>query len=108
VRDPKLGAGSRCTLKERPSMRDEVPGARLPPHARKVSPIMPPFLRLHAIAVPRGDGLRPELLALLQRDEVAVPTPHFLTVAEQDVVDHLDAVTPRPRPDTKAKSARAG
>jgi hypothetical protein len=28
---------------------------------------MPPFLKLHAIAAPRGDGLRPELLALFER-----------------------------------------
>jgi hypothetical protein len=62
---------------------------------------MPPFLRLHAIAALRGDGLRPELLALLLRDEV-VPTPHFLaTMAEQDVVDHLDSVMPRPASDKR-------
>jgi hypothetical protein len=30
---------------------------------------MPPFLSLHAIAAKRGDGLRPELLALFQRLE---------------------------------------
>ena len=28
---------------------------------------MPPFLSLHAIAARRGDGLRPELRALLER-----------------------------------------
>ena len=29
---------------------------------------MLPFLSLHALAAKRGDGLRPELLALFQRD----------------------------------------
>jgi hypothetical protein len=29
--------------------------------------IMPPFLALHAIASKRGDGLRPELLALFEQ-----------------------------------------
>lgn len=28
---------------------------------------MPPFLSLHALAARRGDGLRPELLALFER-----------------------------------------
>jgi hypothetical protein len=28
---------------------------------------MPPFLHFHTFAAPRGDGLRPELLALFER-----------------------------------------
>jgi hypothetical protein len=75
VRDTKLGAGGHCSLKER------MPGARLLSH-RKVSPIMPPFLHFHALAAPRGDGLRPELLALFKRF-AAVREPD-LTVIEFD------------------------
>lgn len=40
------------------------------------SPIMAPLLAFHALAAPRGDGLRPELLALFQH-LAAASEPHF-------------------------------
>jgi hypothetical protein len=43
---------------------------------------MPPFLHFHALAAPRGDGLRPELLALFER--LAAAREPGLTVAELD------------------------
>jgi hypothetical protein len=43
---------------------------------------MPPFLHFHALAAPRGDGLRPELLALFER-RAAVRKPD-LTMTELD------------------------
>ncbi len=87
MRDTKLGAGGHCNLKER------MPAARLLSH-RKVSPIMPPFLHFHALAAPRGDGLRPELLALFKRF-AAVREPD-LTVIEID--RHLADAVAQPGP----------
>jgi hypothetical protein len=43
---------------------------------------MPPFLHFHALAAPRGDGLRPELLALFER-HAAAPKPD-LTMTKLD------------------------
>jgi hypothetical protein len=55
---------------------------------------MPPFLHFHALAAPRGDGLRPELLALFER-LAAVRKPD-LTVTELD--RHLADAVPRSGP----------
>jgi hypothetical protein len=53
---------------------------------------MPPFLHFHALAAPRGDGLRPELLALFER-HAAARKPD-LTMAELD--RHLADALARP------------
>ena len=48
---------------------------------------MIPFLAIHALAAPRGDGLRPELLALFERHEAA-SNPHFVVaVSDQHRAD---------------------
>jgi hypothetical protein len=55
---------------------------------------MPPFLHFHALAAPRGDGLRPELLALFER--LAVVRKPDLRVTELD--RHLAEAVPRSGP----------
>src|SRR4249920_125695 len=81
-----------CPRPSRP--RPTSPGGLRPPqpmlrinqpdlvsHAEWSAPIMPPFLRLHALAAQRGDGLHPELLALFERLEVASePDPTGATI----------------------------
>ena len=49
--------------------------------------IMTAFLAMHAIAAPRGDGLRPELLALFERLEAASNSHLVGAVADQHRVD---------------------
>jgi hypothetical protein len=57
---------------------------------------MIPFLAMHAIAAPRGDGLRPELLALLERLEAA-SSPHLVVaVSDQHPADAAETANPRP------------
>jgi hypothetical protein len=59
---------------------------------------MPPFLHFHALAARRGDGLRPELLALYER-LAAVRKPD-LTVTELDwhLADAVDRSGPHRPP----------
>ena len=57
---------------------------------------MIPFLGMHALAAPRGDGLRPELLALFERHEAA-SIPHLVVaVSGQRRADTAEAANPRP------------
>jgi hypothetical protein len=57
---------------------------------------MIPFLAMHALAAPRGDGLRPELLSLLERHE-AVSNPHLVVaVSDQHRADAAETGNPRP------------
>ena len=57
---------------------------------------MIPFLAMHAIAAPRGDGLRPELLALLERLEAA-SSPHLIVaVSDQHPADIAETANLRP------------
>jgi hypothetical protein len=58
--------------------------------------IMIPFLAMHALAARRGDGLRPELLALLERHEAA-SNPHLVVaVSDQHRADAAETANPRP------------
>jgi hypothetical protein len=60
------------------------------------SEIMIPFLAMHALAAPRGDGLRPELLALFERHEAA-SNPHLVVaVSDQHPADAAETANPRP------------
>jgi hypothetical protein len=52
---------------------------------------MLPFLSLHALAAQRGDGLRPELLALLQSD--AGSEAGLVAIIEADETEPLDQTT---------------
>jgi hypothetical protein len=64
-----------------------------------VSEIMIPFLAMHALAAPRGDGLRPELLALFERHEAASNPHRVVAVFDQhraDAADAAEAANPRP------------
>jgi hypothetical protein len=57
---------------------------------------MLPFLAMQAIAAPRGDGLRPELLALLERLEAA-SSPHLIVaVSDQHPTDAAETANPPP------------
>jgi hypothetical protein len=98
VRDTKLGVGGHCNLNERPR-KTRCRALQISSSHRRVSPIMPPFLHFHALAAPRGDGLRPELLALFER-LAAVRKPD-LTVTELDryLADAVARSEPHPRPD---------
>jgi hypothetical protein len=61
-----------------------------------VSEIMIPFLAMHALAASRGDGLRPELLALFERIE-ADSSPHLIVdVSDQHLADAAETANPRP------------
>ena len=63
---------------------------------------MIPFLAMHALAAPRGDGLRPELLALFERHE-AVSNPHLVVaVSDQGRADAAETASSRPIPDKAA------
>jgi hypothetical protein len=66
---------------------------------------MPPFLHFHALAAPRGDGLRPELLALFER-LAAVHKPD-LTVTEVDrhLADAVARSGPHRTPDEGVAAA---
>ena len=57
---------------------------------------MIPFLAMHALAALRGDGLRPELLALFERHEAASPTHLVVAVSDQHRADAAEAANPRP------------
>ena len=57
---------------------------------------MIPFLAMQAIAAPRGDGLRPELLALLERHEAASSLHLIATVSDQRPADAAETADPRP------------
>jgi hypothetical protein len=67
---------------------------------------MLPFLSLHALAAPRGDGLRPELRALLERfteaSDVAITDDRHLTDVTNlvsDVVSGQETLAKRdPKP----------
>ena len=57
---------------------------------------MIPFLATHALAARRGDGLRPELLALFERHEAA-PTPRLVVaVSDQHGAGAAETANPRP------------
>ncbi|MBV9685873.1 MAG: hypothetical protein JO096_01505 [Alphaproteobacteria bacterium] len=57
---------------------------------------MIPFLGMHALAAPRGDGLCPELLALFERHEAA-SIPHLVVaVSDQRRADTVETANPRP------------
>lgn len=56
---------------------------------------MIPFLAMHALAAPRGDGLRPELLALFERHEAA-SNPHLVVaVSDQRRADAAEPASSR-------------
>ncbi len=57
---------------------------------------MIPFLAMHALAALRGDGLRPELLALFERHEAASPPHLVVAVSDQPRADAAEAANPRP------------
>ena len=54
------------------------------------------FLAMHALAAPRGDGLRPELLALLERHEAASNHHLVVAVSDQHRADAAETANPRP------------
>lgn len=63
---------------------------------------MIPFLAMHALAAPRGDGLRPELLALFERHE-ATSNPHLVVaVSDQHRADAAETASSRPMSDKAA------
>ncbi|MEM5455634.1 hypothetical protein VSR69_12470 [Paraburkholderia phytofirmans] len=51
---------------------------------------MLPFLSLHALAAQRGDGLRPELLALFERHTGS--ETGLAAIIEPDETEHLNQV----------------
>jgi hypothetical protein len=51
---------------------------------------MLPFLSLHALAAQRGDGLRPELLALFERHSGL--EPRLAAIIEPDETEPLNQV----------------
>lgn len=51
---------------------------------------MPPFLHFHALAAPRGDGLRPELLALFERHAAARKPDLTMTELDRHLADAVD------------------
>jgi hypothetical protein len=57
---------------------------------------MIPFLAMHALAALRGDGLRPELLALFERHEAASNLHLVVAVSDQHRADAAKTVNPRP------------
>jgi hypothetical protein len=57
---------------------------------------MIPFLAMHALAAPRGDGLRPELLALFERREAASNLHLAVAVSDQHRADAAETVNLRP------------
>lgn len=60
---------------------------------------MIPFLAMHALAAPRGDGLRPELLALFERHEAA-SNPHLVVaVSDQRRADAAETASSCPMSD---------
>jgi hypothetical protein len=61
---------------------------------------MPSFLSLHALAAKRGDGLRPDLLALLER--AATAPSGEVTRADGMVQSGPDPVSGRPPPSSAA------
>ena len=64
--------------------------------------IMIPFLAMHALAAPRGDGLRPELLALFERHEAA-SNPHLVAaVSDRRRTDGAETASSRPMSDKAA------
>ena len=106
MRDTKLGAGGHCNLMGAPENERQMPGARLRFYPasitsshRKVSPIMPPFLHFHALAAPRGDGLRPELLALFERLEAVREPDLTVTELNRHLADAVVQFGPHPVPD---------
>ncbi len=63
---------------------------------------MIPFLAMHALAARRGDGLRPELLALLERHEAA-SNPHLVVaVSDQRRADAAETASSRAMSDKAA------
>ena len=58
---------------------------------------MIPFLAMHAIAAPRGDGLRPELLALIERLEATSTSHLIVAVSDQHAADAAETTNFRPR-----------
>jgi hypothetical protein len=48
---------------------------------------MPPFLHFHALAAPRGDGLRSELLALFERHAAARKPDLTMTELDRHLAD---------------------
>jgi hypothetical protein len=61
-----------------------------------------PFLAMHALAAPRGDGLRPELLALFERLEAASNPRLVAAVSDQHRADAAETANPRPMSGTVA------
>jgi hypothetical protein len=59
---------------------------------------MIPFLAMHALAAPRGDGLRPELVALLERHEAAPNSDIAMAVSEQHQADVAEQAALIPYP----------
>ena len=60
------------------------------------SEIMIPFLAIHALAAPRGEGLRPELLVLFERYEATL-NPHLIVaVSDQHLADAAETANPHP------------
>jgi hypothetical protein len=55
---------------------------RLPSRAKRVQGIMQRFLKLHALAATRGDGLRPELRKLLERLAEAQKAPPNVAIID--------------------------
>jgi hypothetical protein len=57
---------------------------------------MLPFLSLHALAVQRGDGLRPELLALLERHAgLETGLAAMIEPDETEQLNHMVDVAPK-------------
>ncbi|WP_163271916.1 hypothetical protein [Chelativorans alearense] len=71
---------------------------------------MLPFERLHQLAAPRGDGLRPELLALLRHRTAIEANPKMAEIGRQAGPSPIPAlagalsgnVLPFPVPEAKA------
>jgi hypothetical protein len=58
--------------------------------------MMIPFLAMHTLAAPHGDGLHRELLALFERHEAA-SNPHLvMAVSDQHWADAGKTANPRP------------
>ena len=60
---------------------------------------MPPFLHFHALAAPRGDGLRPELLALFERHSAARKPDLTMTELDRHLADAVARSGPHRTPD---------
>ena len=55
---------------------------------------MIPFLAMHALAARRGDGLRPELVVLLERHETAPNVDLAVALSERLQVDETKQAAP--------------